>query len=333
MNIGMSIGMLYAFWTDFNNSGKFISYLFLGLLVGFCIGSFIRRKISNASIEFLEEMKPETDQIKNYLMETIHIDHSDPAIIEKTKEVIAPIDETLQKNYSEYLDGISLFQERYAQMVMMTEKELANLRKEWEKEHADIMPKTKKECEKYWEHVETGFQQWQKDVAKAVFTFVRDEISHSFDIGADVVTVKASEVLKEKTGICHAKANLLAAMLRSIGIPCGICFEYLHFSRRENAYCLHAFNAIYLDMEWIFVDARGNKDGVDAQFEAEGEPQLAFLPDEKRGEYFVNGIFVAPHEETMQCLEESNTIEEVMDTLPYGDGSLVERMQPHYEEV
>ena len=176
MNIGMSIGMLYAFWTDFNNPGKFISYLFLGLLVGFCIGSFIRRKISNASIEFLEEMKPETDQIKNYLMETIHIDHSDPAIIEKTKEVIAPIDETLQKNYSEYLDGISLFQERYAQMVMMTEKELANLRKEWEKEHADIMPKTKKECEKYWEHVETGFQQWQKDVAKAVFTFVRDEI-------------------------------------------------------------------------------------------------------------------------------------------------------------
>ena len=93
MNIGMSIGMLYAFWADFNNLGKFISYLFLGLLVGFCIGSFIRRKISNASIEFLEEMKPETDQIKNYLMETIHIDHSDPAIIEKTKEVIAPIDE------------------------------------------------------------------------------------------------------------------------------------------------------------------------------------------------------------------------------------------------
>ena len=104
MNIGMSIGMLYAFWADFNNLGKFISYLFLGLLVGFCIGSFIRRKISNASIEFLEEMKPETDQIKNYLMETIHIDHSDPAIIEKTKEVIAPIDEALQKNYSEYLD-------------------------------------------------------------------------------------------------------------------------------------------------------------------------------------------------------------------------------------
>ena len=82
--------------------------------IGFCIGSFIRRKISNASIEFLEEMKPETDQIKNYLMETIHIDHSDPAIIEKTKEVIAPIDEALQKNYSEYLDGISLFQEQYA---------------------------------------------------------------------------------------------------------------------------------------------------------------------------------------------------------------------------
>ncbi len=37
MNIGMSIGMLYAFWADFNNPGKFISYLFLGLLVGFVL--------------------------------------------------------------------------------------------------------------------------------------------------------------------------------------------------------------------------------------------------------------------------------------------------------
>ena len=86
-------------------------------------------------------------------------------------------------------------------------------------------------------------------------------------------------------------------------------------------------------MEWIFVDARGNKDGVDAQFEAEGEPKLAFCLMKRGANILSTESFVAPHEETMQCLEESNTIEEVMDTLPYGDGSLVERMQPHYEEV
>lgn len=333
MYIGMVLCMVYALCTDLTNMSHIIGYLLLGLVVGSCIGSFISKKISNASIDFLDVMNQETDHIGNYLMETIHIDYADHNIKEKTKEVIRPVDAILHKEYSEYLDGISLFQQQYAKMVMMTEKELSNLRREWEAEHTDILPKTKKEREKYWEHVEAGFQKWQKDAAKEVFAFVRDEISHSFDIGADVVTAKASDVLREKTGICHAKANLLAAMLRSIGIPCGICFEYLHFSRRENAYCLHAFNAIYLDMEWIFVDARGNKEGVDAQFETEGEPKLAFLPDEKRQEYFVDGIFVAPHEETMQCLEESSTIEEVMDTLPYSDSSLVERMQPYYEDV
>ena len=50
---------------------------------------------------------------------------------------------------------------------------------------------------------------------RIAFEFVRDEISHSLDVNAPVVTAKASDVLKYKTGICHAKANLLAALLRS----------------------------------------------------------------------------------------------------------------------
>lgn len=52
MNIGMSIGMLYAFWADFNNLGKFISYLFLGLLVGFCIGSFTEERYPMHRLNF-----------------------------------------------------------------------------------------------------------------------------------------------------------------------------------------------------------------------------------------------------------------------------------------
>jgi transglutaminase-like putative cysteine protease len=51
------------------------------------------------------------------------------------------------------------------------------------------------------------------DKARALFEWVRDTIPHSRDIGSDVVTCSASEVLNRGTGICFAKSHLLAAML------------------------------------------------------------------------------------------------------------------------
>jgi len=41
----------------------------------------------------------------------------------------------------------------------------------------------------------------------------------------DVVTCSASEVLREGTGICFAKSHLLAALLRAVGIPAGLCYQ------------------------------------------------------------------------------------------------------------
>ena len=57
--------------------------------------------------------------------------------------------------------------------------------------------------------------------AKIAYEYVRDEIPHSFAIDSKIITAKASDVLRYKTGICHAKANLLAALLRSQSIPVG----------------------------------------------------------------------------------------------------------------
>ena len=56
---------------------------------------------------------------------------------------------------------------------------------------------------------------------KIAFEFVRDEISHSWDIQSKRVTCKASDVLRHQEGICYAKSHLLAALLRSQGIPVG----------------------------------------------------------------------------------------------------------------
>jgi transglutaminase-like putative cysteine protease len=112
------------------------------------------------------------------------------------------------------------------------------------------------------------------ELSRRCFTFVRDRIAHSMDIGAEAVTCSASEVLLNGHGICYAKSHLLAALLRANGIPSG--FSYQRLSDENGGYCLHGFNSLYLPSHgWYRVDARGNKAGVDAQFIPPHE-QLAF---------------------------------------------------------
>jgi len=152
--------------------------------------------------------------------------------------------------------------------------------------------------------------------SKIAYEFVRDEIPHSFDIKSDVITAKASDVLKYKTGICHAKANLLVALLRLQGIPTGFCFQNLTLTDDDSmGYAVHCYNAIYLEGRWIKVDARGNKPGVNAQFSLD-KPILAFPCRSEYNEYFWPGIYAAPHEATMQMLERAKSLQDVFDNIP-----------------
>jgi transglutaminase-like putative cysteine protease len=104
-------------------------------------------------------------------------------------------------------------------------------------------------------------------VAEACFTFVRDEISHSWDVRSNPVTCRASDVLKHGTGYCYAKSHLLAALLRANGIPAGLCYQRLSVGDAGAPYCLHGLNAVYLpDHGWYRCDPRGNKPGVSARW-------------------------------------------------------------------
>ena len=97
---------------------------------------------------------------------------------------------------------------------------------------------------------------------------------------------KASEVLQAGGGICWGKANLLAALLRANGIPSGISYQVLTKGETpDSGYMVHALNTVYVDDEagWVRVDARGNKEGVDAQFSLDGE-RLAFAVRPECGE-------------------------------------------------
>lgn len=152
--------------------------------------------------------------------------------------------------------------------------------------------------------------------ARAAYEFVRDQIPHSFDCNAAVITARASQVLKYKTGICHAKSNLLAALLRSQEIPTGFCFARITLVEDDSlGYCVHAFNAVWLQGTWVKLDARGNKEGINAQFSLE-EPLLAYLSRPSYDEYFFPGIYAHPHAPTMAMLEQAKSLQDIMDNIP-----------------
>jgi len=152
-------------------------------------------------------------------------------------------------------------------------------------------------------------------IAKRCFVFVRDEIRHSGDHKDNITTCKASEVLQNQTGWCYAKSHLLAALLRANGIPAGLCYQRLSCSEYEKGiYCLHGLNAIYLEpYGWYRIDARGNKEGVDAQFMPPVE-KLAFEPG--ANEYDLSGIYAEPLEEVIKALRENDSYEKMITNFP-----------------
>ncbi|MDQ7015936.1 MAG: transglutaminase family protein [Gammaproteobacteria bacterium] len=166
------------------------------------------------------------------------------------------------------------------------------------------------------------------ETAKRCFEWVRDEIKHSADYKLDPVTCKASDVLREGTGYCYAKSHLLAALLRANGIPAGLCYQRLSVFEKGAPYCLHGLNAVYLQKQgWYRMDARGNKHGVDAQFNPPYE-KLAFqIVDENEAD--LPEIFSEPLPNVVAVLEKYLTFSEVLANLPDVDAHLLIGRRKH----
>lgn len=132
------------------------------------------------------------------------------------------------------------------------------------------------------------------DYIKNAYEFVRDQITHSWDVRATVVSKTASEVLQNGTGICWVKSCLLAALLRGNKIPCGITYQKItRANDSSDGYIIHALNTVYISSlkKWIRLDARGNKATVHAEFCIEQE-KLAYpvRPQFFEVDYFDNNI-------------------------------------------
>ena len=151
------------------------------------------------------------------------------------------------------------------------------------------------------------------DYIKRCYILVRDEIPHSWDIKTEVVSRTASDVLKNKTGICWTKSCLLAALLRADGIPSGISYQLL--TRADDAsegYMVHALNTVYIkDLnKWIRIDARGNKENINAYFSLD-EEHLAYTIRSELGEIDYHDNHSDLDERLINILNQSGNILEI----------------------
>ena len=164
------------------------------------------------------------------------------------------------------------------------------------------------------ERLSKGLKSDEK-IAKSCFLYVLYEIHHSGDYKDDITTLRASDVLKHGTGWCYAKSILLAALLRANGIPTAFNYQRLSCSEYvKDVYCLHGLNAIYLkEHGWYRVDARGNKEGVNAEFMPPVE-KLAF--ELKENEYDLKELLVEPLPEIIEALKTHTCYEDMIHNFP-----------------
>ena len=157
-----------------------------------------------------------------------------------------------------------------------------------------------------------------EEAARRVFHFVRDDVSHSWDIQGTQVSRSASDALRIREGICYPKSHLIAALLRRAGIPTAMCYQRLTLDDDDDSkgYAVHALNAVYINGRWSRIDARGNKPGVDAQFSLD-EEHLAFPVRQDYGEVDYPQLYAEPHPAIVHTLTSNdNAIEMYERRLP-----------------
>lgn len=151
-----------------------------------------------------------------------------------------------------------------------------------------------------------------EEKARLAFETARDNIKHSFDTQFPKISIGAEDTLNSQEGICFAKAHLLAALLRGMGIPAGFCYQrVLRKGTVESGYALHGLNAIFLEGKgWFRVDPRGNKPGINAQFTTDFE-QLAYPIRPNLGEVDYPFVFARPLKDVLEAMEHSKDTQDL----------------------
>lgn len=104
------------------------------------------------------------------------------------------------------------------------------------------------------------------DQVKAIHDWVATNIYYDYDalVSGNYQDMDAKNVLLTKKGVCEGYANLMAALLRSKGIPCKVQGGYAlgidtkkewSSSNIDTTEGNHAWNEVYVNGRWIIIDA------------------------------------------------------------------------------
>lgn len=142
------------------------------------------------------------------------------------------------------------------------------------------------------------------DCAQKAFEWVRDQVAHSADAQDPRITLRASEVLEQRVGLCYAKSHLLTAILRGQGIPTALCYQRL---THGDTHVLHGLVAIHLEGAWHRQDPRGNRQDITAEFSLDKE-RLAFPIDPQLGEIDYPQLHSAPAQVVVDALQSATDL-------------------------
>lgn len=152
------------------------------------------------------------------------------------------------------------------------------------------------------------------EYAARCFEWVRDQVAHSADADSDVVTCRASEVLKSRVGLCYAKSHLLVALLRAGGVPAGFTYQRLALDE-PGKFCLHGMVSVDVaDLGWYRVDPRGGARGAHARF-SPPEERLVYT-NLRPGEYDGTAVHPEPLPIVVNALQRETSMHELMNRLP-----------------
>jgi transglutaminase-like putative cysteine protease len=144
--------------------------------------------------------------------------------------------------------------------------------------------------------------------AQAAYEYVRDAVPHSRDTGDPRVTWRASDVLRQRTGICYAKSHALAALLRAEDIPAALCYQ-----RLEGV--VHGLVAVRFHGAWHRQDPRGGRHGGSVPFSLAGE-RLPFTPRPESSDVNYPVLYAAPHPVVLEALQKAPDRARLWQTLP-----------------
>ena len=163
----------------------------------------------------------------------------------------------------------------------------------------------------------------------ALYYHIRDSVSYFpyfIDLGAD--SMKASNLVAKRKGHCIAKAALLAATVRSVGIPSRLGFAKVrnHIGTaglekylETNVLAPHGYAALYLNNQWVkatpaFDKKLCEKLGV-APLEFDGQTDSIFQPYSSTGS------------KQMEYLEDFGTYADTPRSL------LIDLLKSHYPQI